>query len=623
MNVLRRYLLFAVRCLPVVLGLAALLPAAAAAREVTLPVEPDAAYVQRLVVSQIFTDAGRTARVWVDGDGCNFLILSDPLVDTVDGRLRIRSATHARVGQPIAGRCIVVSEWQGTLETFHEVALGEAASVVSFRVVDSNLVDSDARRGLPLGVLWDWIKDYAHPRLGAVRMDLGPTLEDVKSVLGLMLQADRQLDDPGATSVLETLVPRSVAVTDSGLRIDLAMTLPAPRERSPGPAPALTAAELARFESAWQAWDGFITFVVKELASGISEPQARQDLLRILIEARYDLLDILTSGEPAAREDPVRRLFLDTWSRLSPVLRRMSPRLPQERALNLLSFVTAADALETLDALGPSLDLDISLDGLRRMARILAPQAPGDPLEYNESVDPRLRELFNFGPPLPTRSDSGRAPGFFPPGFTPAAHAAPARGSAVVAQLNKWVPPPEGVEPYLRSVHALLVETADGLLAEDRLDPELHEFYRLLLLATAWQETCWRHYKKVDSEIVPIRSAAGAVGLMQVVPRVWRGFYDPGELTSDIAYNAAAGGEILMHYLVDYAIKRGEDRQPGGRDNLAWAAYAAYNGGPGQLERYRQSGAGERQRRVDEAFRQKFEAIRAGDELAVRACFDE
>ena len=48
-----------------------------------------------------------------------------------------------------------------------------------------------------------------------------------------------------------------------------------------------------------------------------------------------------------------------------------------------------------------------------------------------------------------------------------------------------------------------------------------------------------------------------------------------------------AGSEILIHYLRDYAIAKGEHTATGEIDNLARATYAVYNGGPGHLRRYR------------------------------------
>jgi hypothetical protein len=108
---------------------------------------------------------------------------------------------------------------------------------------------------------------------------------------------------------------------------------------------------------------------------------------------------------------------------------------------------------------------------------------------------------------------------------------------------------------------------------------------------------------------------------MQVNSRVWRGFYDPRFLLADPAYNARAGSEILLRYALDLAYVKGEQRRPGGLDALARASYAAYNGGPSQLDRYRSDRAPKAARAIDAGFFKKYRAVRAGRELEVMRCF--
>jgi soluble lytic murein transglycosylase-like protein len=122
------------------------------------------------------------------------------------------------------------------------------------------------------------------------------------------------------------------------------------------------------------------------------------------------------------------------------------------------------------------------------------------------------------------------------------------------------------------------------------------------------------------TQLVTLRSPAGAVGIMQVSERVWRGFYDSSGLRTDVAYNARAGGEILLHYLKDFAIARGEDR-PGGAQALARSTYAMYNGGPGHMRRWREPGTPASLRAIDAAFLEKYKALRAGDETAIARCY--
>jgi soluble lytic murein transglycosylase-like protein len=121
--------------------------------------------------------------------------------------------------------------------------------------------------------------------------------------------------------------------------------------------------------------------------------------------------------------------------------------------------------------------------------------------------------------------------------------------------------------------------------------------------------------------IEPLRSSAGSVGLMQINQHVWRGVYDLNKLAADIGYNARAGNEILVHYLVDFAIKKKEHEVTGDPHNLARATYAVYNGGPGHLRRYRDPKESRSLRDIDSAFWKKYQALRARGVEAVKQCY--
>ena len=81
-----------------------------------------------------------------------------------------------------------------------------------------------------------------------------------------------------------------------------------------------------------------------------------------------------------------------------PLLREVSLDLQGDLPLQYLTFIAAGDMLQILDRLGPDIGLEISADGLRRMARMLVPDDRADPLEYNLDVDPALRQLFGLEP---------------------------------------------------------------------------------------------------------------------------------------------------------------------------------------------------------------------------------
>jgi hypothetical protein len=318
--------------------------------------------------------------------------------------------------------------------------------------------------------------------------------------------------------------------------------------------------------------------------------------------------------------------------------------LPAEGALRYLRFVAAGDVLAALDAAAPGFGLELTSDGLRRLARTLAP-VPGDPLAEGPAVDPELREIFGFGPPLPEPAPPEPTPTPEPEPAPPAPDgagldrlgirrilealvaapswaepAAPEDVAALAGRLNRWTPGPADFRDYLPLAARLLRAIADDLRAHADLERRHADLLPALLLATGWQESCWRQYVLRGAERVPLRSETGDVGLMQVNEDVWRGFYDRAALRWDVAYNVRAGGEILLHYLRDFAVARREERR-GGLEALARSTYALYNGGPSQMRRWRDPAAPAALRAVDAAFLQKYKAMRAGDLAPVERCY--
>jgi hypothetical protein len=188
--------------------------------------------------------------------------------------------------------------------------------------------------------------------------------------------------------------------------------------------------------------------------------------------------------------------------------------------------------------------------------------------------------------------------------------------------LRGLVPRLAFLDDYLDLVARLLANEIESHLGENaRLNASHRRLFDPLVRATAWKESCWRHYVGRVDEPQVIRSPVGAVGMMQIMGRVWRGVYDVERLERDVAYNVAAGIEILEHYLVDYAIRRGEHEQPGGIDNLVRATYAAYNGGPSHLTRYRRDETAASLRAIDREFWNHYQQIKVEQWPDVASCY--
>jgi hypothetical protein len=598
------------------LGLIALLGCAAPAlaREVSVPLSLDLRFMRELLVQQVYYDPGETARVWDDGRGCNELVLSNPQVSADAGRLRIVSSGAARIGVALAGRCLSLKSWNGTIEVFEKPRLNPQQPIINFVVVDSNVYGEGGEKEVT-GTIWDWVKGFVHPRLEALQVDLQGALVELKGALPLFL--GRQ-DVAAVERLVDSVTLADAAVTEAGvtvnLRMDVGEAAPQPGA-SPAPEPTFTEEELAQWEQTWQSWDAFLTFVVKRAGGEAGTDTLRRELGSVLLDARYEFLQALRESRYGA-PDRVRVFFLHAWSRLAPLLRDLSGGLPGESALHYLSFIAAGDALAAMDAVGPQVGVEISTDGLRRLARMMAPDAVEDPVAYSFDVDPVLRQVLGFGPPLPLPEPEALAP-------TPEAlwfFASPVWAEQLRA-LRRWVPTRDEVGEYIVQMHEVLTENAMVSPQVKRIQGAYLKVYQALVMAAAWQESCWRQFVEKGGRIEPMRSVIGSVGMMQINEKVWRGVYDINALRNDVAYNVRAGSEILVHYLVDYAIAKHEDEVTGNVDNLARATYSAYNAGPGQLRRYRTKKKSRLAGHIDEAFWVKYQAVKAGKEMEVASCF--
>ncbi len=699
----------------------------AAAREIEVPLRFDDAFIRQIVLTQVYTSPNDQAVLWDTGTGCGYLKLREPEVTSVGSHLRIVSRGEARVGTPVGRMCLAPLQWDGFIEIFEAPTLSADHHELQFRVVESNLYDTSWKKGWFTGKIWDLVKQYVQPSFQAVRIDLHGPLQDLRDFLPLVVA---QRDAERVAQILDSVHLTDATPNDSGITTTVAFSVdplapaspspqpspsrspapeasvaeapvppspaapspapqtppssppeaaepqpaapqsPAPASASPQvgstPEPALTAEELQQWEASWQRWDAFLTFVIKQFGSETSTRELRLTLADVLIDARFDILEALAPATPEA-PDPTRALFLKTWEQLAPVVRQAAAGVPSATGLHYLTFITAGDALAALDAAGPDIGVDISADGLRRLARIVAPLSTEDPLLYSTTVDPELRQVVGLGAPLPPPDLSDAPPDadlvsmltdnklgdhrqpmqpFVDAGVGTAVCSSevgcPA-GSEIASAawwrrnwllrpafaaeekpadktLARWLADPDVIDAYLQAVREVLNEVVQQTLATSDLESRYQQLYGRLVRAAAWQESCWRQFIRASGKVTYLKSPVGSTGMMQVNEHVWRGMYDLRGLRWDIRYNGRAGSEILLHYLQDYAIAKKEDAHPGGIDNLARATYAVYNGGPGHLARYRKPSTKHSLRRIDELFEQKYRAVSTGKDVEVSRC---
>lgn len=588
---------------------------AASATDVTLPLAIPYGMVRAQLAERVFIEPKESLHALSDASGCNKLKLSAPRVEAApQGELRITLRVDARGGTPVASACVLPFTWSGVIELRESAYVGNPPSAIAFRVRDSNILDKDGHSSTVPGMLWGWLKQYVQPPMEAFTFDLAPLLGSTHELIVNALAAAPTF----ATASANTLVLRSVKADSKALVATLAFELP---EVNPAALPALphtplNAQEMMVWDAQWQYWDAFATWAIKTVAAG-ANGELRGALSEVLLEARYELRDALANDALAA--DPVRSLFVHTWERLAPLLAAAELNVDSASALRYMALINAGDALRALDNAGAQFGLRIDQQTLRQLARLLLPGVTDEDLAYSIAPDPALRELLGFTPEFAAAAHDIAPRSWF--AWLVANAVAGEVNSAALAHLNQWLPQDHDLDAYLAAMEALLADIAKQEQQRGKVAAPYLDVYRTLLRATAWQETCWRQYVKENGRVEPLRSSAGSIGLMQINQHVWRGVYDTHKLAADIGYNAHAGNEILVHYLVDFAIKNKEHEISHDVNALARATYAVYNGGPGHLQRYRNPHEPRELRAIDAAFWNKYQTLRSQGVDAVKQCY--
>lgn len=575
--------------------------------DVSVPISLDYPLLQQLLLSQLFNASDNSRDILDDPSGCNQIKLSDPEIGPQQDYLEIVARVKARLGLSVFGECQEFLNWEGDVGFLGLPVIQTGGRSVKLEPKETWLHNREEGR-IASGALWEVGMTSLEAFFGGFELDLAPYTDSLGTFLPDILprRSAQQLQ-----SMADGLSLAEINVLPSGLAIHINFIVDTPVEQADVTTP-LSEEELKQLELRWQMMDALLVSAVKHYAAATSLETLRSNLLDILIDSRYRLRDALT--EPASRSnDVVRHWFIESWQSLTPVVRKIALEQEGQEHLLWLSLFTATDALHALDQLGPSIGLEISTDGLRRLARMINAGEEDELLQYGDEVDPQLQELWEQQIQLQRQAEPSAWHLDF--SIMSQAHAA-VRGES----LNMWVPDRKELGVYLPRIAGLLEAAAQSAIKKQELNKNYRELYQKLVLTTAWQESCWRQYVVKEKKIVPLRSGSGDVGLMQINERVWRGFYNLQKLRWDIDYNVSAGADVLMNYLVKYAMKRGEQNQPGGPNNLARASYSAYNGGPKQVSRYRRTDVPSAYQKVDGLFWDKYQQVDAGNELNVAGC---
>ncbi len=566
------------------------------AESVVIPIKISYPLLQRLVIMQLFQEENDSAELSNDSLACTSVRLTEPKFSENQQKLQIHIKVDAQLSMDVFGQCINFLNWTGHTSIITQPVLNAQKPVIHLQVTESQLFNDNGEI-LTSGQIWDFFKQQIHPFLSRFQLDLTPSIHELKALLPLILPNHTKAQ---VNSMLDSLRLSNMVVANTEIKTDLILNIDKTTNID-HPEKKLSEKELQQLRLKWQSMDAFLTDIIKYYAAATDLTDLRSALLDVLIDARHTLYNAVSKDH---QEESIRRWFIDSWSQITPLASQIAFNNPKFQTLNLMTLMSGANVLTALDQLGPSFGLDISVDGLRRLARLVNQSPTINPLNYSQEIDPELLKL------MPQSNDQSQLNINFWP--VRSAHA------ASNSKLNGWIPTQDEYDLYLSEIKQLLTSEAKKSLKPGTLSTSHQTIFQKIVLATGLQESCWRQYVVENKKVVPIRSSTGDTGIMQVNENVWRGFVDVQKLRWDISYNANTGAGILLKYLNNSALKHSEHQRNGGLDNLAYSTYSAYNGGPGQYARYRNN-----KTNIDKAFQKKFIAVKNDKERSIAECFNK
>lgn len=644
-------------------------PDPARATQVRIPLTIDYIAIREALKRKLYTAPGGRAQLWNGTDDCQFLYAENPDFSraTAGGpaTVKLETANSLGLGVSMGSQCLNAIQWSGIVEALGVPYIAPGLQL-KFHFADLNLYDSAHQKTQLVGQGFDLIKNYLIPQLDDFSYDLKPAVQQLGAMVADSIPPDAA--GPVHAAIASLAAEPGIVALDDGIRVTLVMTIPdtptptaipgarGGADRAGGGAASLTPAELKAFQNTLDQWDAFLVFSIKQLGDAVGDQQFRDQLLQILLDSRYRLVQALKNPPAAAEPDPVRVLFLDEWRQLHDAVRAAARRgMLGAHALEFMSFISAGDALFALDQAAPALGMRISAADLRRLAHIMAPGATGDPLQFNYREDGDLKKLFAVPEPPASRRPTEEmeekdvppsAPGASRRASRQIARLAPLllrmlsvlspreaaaaqkekddepamlpRLQEVADRLYRLVVTEDNAQTYRRDMDLLLDLSAERQLGESAVDADDATTYVMLVRSAAWQESCWRQFVMAAAGIRWLESATGDIGVMQVNKHVWRGFYDIDRLKWDVLYNAGAGCEILAR-MMRYASAQPKFDPVPVAGHLARSAYAAYNGGPGACNRWRRREP-PALKQIDSSFWDKYRAVQDGTPIDILSC---
>ncbi|MEE4166868.1 MAG: lytic transglycosylase domain-containing protein, partial [Desulfocapsaceae bacterium] len=536
------------------------------------------------------------------------------------------SDLYLHVGTPVGTTCLMPYEWQGSIAVAQVPQLNNETWELTFKTVDITVYSSDNEPVRTLSLIWDRLVPVIDSYMQQFSIKLTPPVEDLKTLILPLFTAEAQQE---AEMLLHSMRPGSIDVDTVGLTVNvIADAAEMDTHANTDVIETMTDAELESFLELWETWDSLLIYLVSLLAEQHLTESEKGSLINLILDTRYEF--VTRVSDQTTGRDFVRDQFVEGWAQLSRIFRKYYLHNPEKSGLGYLSFITAADALVILDDLGPTFGIEISRNGLIRLARILG----GEELElnYSQEINRALQQLFQSEPSVIPDGSSwessliekkntlsltqilSRINAYLVP-------SAFAEALPTFSEIKKWQVPENDLAEYLDRVRGLLKSAHTSLAAKKDLPDNIQAVYHNLVPAVAWQESCFRQFVVADRKLTYLLSSnKSSVGIMQVNERVWRGIYDRQRLRWDITYNASAGCEIIDLYLHKYVLAKSGAGILADDETLAQLVYAMYNGGPRQYDKFLDRKAARDFYKSDDLFKEKYSWVKTDSWNNIEKC---
>jgi len=591
-----------------------MLPASLYGKNVVLPLTLDYKLLTTLLERSTFIGDNNAAMLVGDAEDCVHVKVSEPAYSSSGDLLRLEMRLYVKLSTPVGDTCLLPVEWEGYISLLQRPVFESEKFSLSFKTVDSKLYTMERQPANVAGFVWDFVKSSVYPYLDQVRVNLAPPVVDLKTFLLPLFP--RQATE-ATRKMLDGLHGGKLFVQEEAVLVELIADVETVYEPAVDGGEPLEADEVKSIIQLWESWDAFLVQLITAMADQFLSEVDRQILVDVLLTARHSFTTVLEAQQ--IDKDFVRVQFVSAWRQLAPMFRKQLSRKSSEHTFGYLAFFTAADALSVFDRMGPTIGVEISQQGLLRLARMLDNKV--EVLRYAPEVDVHLREFLQ----LPDMEEGASPPvdleeidleeerekkdpiSFFGDFLSRSVHAS---SIPTFREILQWKVPKKDVGNYILRVRGVLDEAMAKVLARRNIPASLAPMFEVMIPAMAWQESCLRQFVERNQKLTYLLSYNhSSVGVMQVNERVWRGIYDRDRLRWDIHYNILAGCEIADLYLRKYALRKAGSGYVLDSGTMARAVYAMYNGGPGQYQKFLARYRSDNYFRSDLLFAEKFDWV--------------